>query len=256
MNRIDTSHASEGQPFLAPLSLDLVQDAARDITALQAIALVGPDYDDNKAYIVWGVDQTLPGGLPTFTEGCILYGRELYYVAPHNIPSITVFEVPVLAQSITYPAGDPTLFASGANYSIHEIRRMVFVAGATGSGISDYDACLRVLRPVSHTNVPHPSSINGQTVDFTRNESKHFTLTSAATTITIDVTNARPGCEVILASDIGGGGAGTYTLSFTYAGTVTMLTPASIVLAAGPAKLIVRLKFVGNGVIYGEMFVQ
>lgn len=254
-NRILTTFAADGQPFIAPLSLDHIQDNVQDIDARLAIQAIGPDYDVNKAYILWGVDQTTPGGIPTFTEGAILWNSEVFNVPSHTIPSITVFEVPIMAISLAYPAADPILFASGASHSVHQIRKIVFIAGATGTGLADYTDCLRVLRPPANINVPHPSSMNGQTVDFTQNVSKHFTLTSSTTTITIDPTNARPGCEVVLVSDILAGGAGTYNLAFT-GGTVTMLTPSTIVLAAGPARLIVRLKHSGGGVIFGEMFVQ
>jgi hypothetical protein len=198
MNRIDTSHSSEGQPFLAPLSLDHVQNAARDITALQAIALIGPDYDDAKAYIIWGVDQTTPGGLPTFTEGAILYGREIYYVSAHNIPTITVGQVPVMVLGISYPGGDPTLFATGASYSIHQIRKMSFVAATAGTGLADYANCLRMLRP-PYQEIATGTPL-GYTVAFDRNKWVAFTSPASASTNTISTsfTNARPGCVVWL----------------------------------------------------------
>jgi len=66
MNRILTTNAASGQPFLAPTSLDMLQDAYKNGIRELARAQIGSSYDPTVPYILWGLEE---GSSPVVSSG-------------------------------------------------------------------------------------------------------------------------------------------------------------------------------------------
>jgi hypothetical protein len=130
MNRILTTNAADGQPFLSPTSLDMLQDAYKTGFADLVKSIIGSTYSALVPYVLWGCEVT---STPSITAGAIFFNGEVITVAPWA-PGIACFaSVPGLNLSTTYAASDPVTYESGASYNTHQIRTAVASCGTSGA---------------------------------------------------------------------------------------------------------------------------
>lgn len=188
MRRIDTSFAASGQPFTAPTSLDMLQDAYKDGIRELALAQIGSSYDPTVPYILWGCESASPVAV---SEGGIFFNGEVFYTAGWSSGSLPPSPLVLIASiSTNYAAIDPVTFEDGSTHNVHELRTCIFAYGTSGTGtIGDFNDFIRV-NTTSVTGSSIVSSISAITVTFDRNKYIAYTSTATSNTITLDTTKS------------------------------------------------------------------
>jgi hypothetical protein len=112
MDRILTTFAANGQPFLAPTSLDMLQDAYKNGIRELSLAQIGSSYDATVPYILWGCESVTPVAV---SEGGIFFNGEVFYTAGWSSGSLPVSPLVLIASiSTTYSAVDPITYEDGS----------------------------------------------------------------------------------------------------------------------------------------------
>lgn len=121
-------------------TLEHIQAAYQE--ALTAVARLGlTSYDGSSTvYILWGCDNTGSGSTYTISEGAVYYNGEIYLVpaASFTASGSNVAVGNVVTSYYTGTQADPVTFTDSTARYVHEIRRMVITAGASGSGVADF----------------------------------------------------------------------------------------------------------------------
>jgi hypothetical protein len=139
MNRIDTSFAANGQPFLAPTSLDMLQDAYKDGIRELALAQIGSSYSTSVPYILWGCEE---GSSPIVSQGAIFFNGEVLFCAGRGSAGVGTL---IASLGIAYPVSDPVTFEDGSTNNIHQIRTCNLTYGTSGTGtIGDFADFVRL----------------------------------------------------------------------------------------------------------------
>jgi hypothetical protein len=136
MNRILTTNAADGQPFLSPTSLDMLQDAYKTGFADLVKSIIGSTYSALVPYVLWGCEVT---SAPAITAGALFFNGEVITVAAWA-PGVACFaSVPGLNIVESYAASDPVTYESGSSYNTHQIRTAVASCGTSGTfSIGDF----------------------------------------------------------------------------------------------------------------------
>ena len=123
-------------------TLQFLQDANTEAFAALLTALIGPTYNPSTVYILYGI-QLANWVTPNFScaAGAAFYGGEIYLIDA-TVFSITGVDVPVFSLGITQYTtdADPVTFTDSSVHNVHNIRKLVISAGATGSGIADFSS--------------------------------------------------------------------------------------------------------------------
>jgi hypothetical protein len=191
MRRIDTSFAAGGQPFTAPTSLDMLQDAYKDGIRELALAQIGSTYSASVPYILWGCESVSPVAV---SEGGIFFNGEVFYTAGWSSGSLPPSPLVLIANiSTNFAAIDPVTFEDGTTHNVHALRTCIFSYGTSGTGtIGDFTDFVRVnTTSVSYTNTA--SSIGTRTITMERNKFLTFNNTGSAAVITLDASKAISG---------------------------------------------------------------
>jgi len=191
MNRILTTFAASGQPFLAPTSLDMLQDAYSNGIRELALAQIGSSYDATVPYILWGCESVSPVAV---SEGGIFFNGEVFYTAGWSSGSLPPSPLVLIANiSTTFAAVDPITYEDGSVHNTHSLRTCIFAYGTSGTGtIGDFTDFVRV----NMTSVDYSltaSSIGTRTITMERNKYMAFNTTGSAAVITLDCTKAISG---------------------------------------------------------------
>jgi len=136
MKKIDTSFVtgSEGQPFLGR-SLEFLQESYREaLVSLTKASVV----DTTGPVVLNGLVNSGAGVTYIISAGSVYYNDEIFQVDAQTVV-ITGLNTLVGNVVTTYDPVDPILFESGANNSVHQIRKIVFSDAASGSGAFDYN---------------------------------------------------------------------------------------------------------------------
>lgn len=218
MNYIDTSFAASGQPFLAPTSLDMLQDAYKDAFSDISKSLIGESYDPTVPYILWGCETTGPAFVST---GAVFFNGEVFFVPQWNPGVGPVFPNVLIAAVLTsYSAVDPVTFEDGSIHNIHNIRMCNLGYGLSGTGdIGDFTDFVRV----NTTSVDYSSvgaNIGTRTIEMERNKFVEFNGVGGAAVVTVDASKAISGRVVEFRTVTGTTG---HSIDFTGAsGTTTV----------------------------------
>lgn len=204
MRRIDTSFAASGQPFTAPTSLDMLQDAYKDGIRELALAQIGSSYDPTVPYILWGCESASPVAV---SEGGIFFNGEVFYTAGWSSGSLPPSPLVLIASiSTNFAAIDPVTFEDGSTHNIHELRTCVFSYGTSGTGtIGDFNDFIRVnTTSVDYSTVG--ANIGTRTIEMERNKFIEFNGVGATATVTIDASKAVSGRVVEFRTNTGTAG--------------------------------------------------
>jgi hypothetical protein len=253
MNRIDTSFAASGQPFLAPTSLDMLQDAYKNGFSDTIKSLIGSSYSATVPYILWGCESTGPSFVST---GAVFFDGELYFVPQWNPGVGPIFpNVLIAAVQTTYSAVDPVTFEDGSTHNIHNIRICNLGYGLSGAGdIGDFTDFVRV----NTTSVDYSSigaNIGTRTIEMDRNKFIEFNGVGGAATVTLDATKAISGRVVEFRTATGTAG---HTIDFAgVLGTtpVAVVNPFPYTLTANKP-IFVRMKAIEVGAATFFVYVE
>jgi hypothetical protein len=188
MNRIDTSFAASGQPFLAPTSLDMLQDAYKDGIRELALAQIGSSYSTSVPYILWGLE--VDNSVPLVSSGAIFFNGEV--LATGGIVGAGIGTL-IASLGIAYPVSDPVTFEDGSTNNIHQIRTCNLTYGTSGTGtIGDFNDFVRVnTTSVSYSNIA--ANIGTRTIEMERNKFITFNGVGSTAMVTLDATKAISG---------------------------------------------------------------
>ncbi len=75
------------------------------------------------------------------SAGVVFYNNEVFEV-PAFVGVASVGQVPVLTLQTTYRAGDPVVYSDNNTFNTHEVRKLVWSFGVSGSGLCDFSALL------------------------------------------------------------------------------------------------------------------
>lgn len=150
MNIINTSgrgqtDPNKQQPFTGP-SLKFIQDSAKESLASIIIAQIGATYSVTIAYLMWGCVRTgaadAGSGAGAITAGAIFYGGEIYTVPAASYTLASNYAVGTI--KVTNPSPDPILLKDGTSVNVHDVRQIVFTAGASGSGTFNFASMVQI----------------------------------------------------------------------------------------------------------------
>jgi hypothetical protein len=136
MKKIDTSFASSGQPWQAPLHLNHLQNANADIAASICIALIGPTYDSTKVYVLYGINTSTPvGGGLALSAGAVFCNGEIFLSPAQTLGPASGGAVAVANISTDYADGTgQTTFADSSVHKICMYRNIAYANGTSGTG--------------------------------------------------------------------------------------------------------------------------
>lgn len=131
MKKLDESFTtgSEGQPALAASFNHIQQSYTEIIDALMKTL----KSDQTDPMLMYGCVNTGSGLNYIISAGAIYYNGEIFLVDAVTFTA-PGGQVAVANLVTTFASVDPILFKSGATHSIHQIRKVVFAAGAANSG--------------------------------------------------------------------------------------------------------------------------
>jgi hypothetical protein len=136
MNRIITTSISDPlvqQPFTGK-SLDFLQNSYTNGFLAVALAMIGENYNNAKAYVIKGLDAY---GTNQYNEGWVLWANEIFY-CPGKATTTAFSNVPVLTLTVANDAtADPVTFTDDVPRNVHNNRTMVLSDAVSGSGTFD-----------------------------------------------------------------------------------------------------------------------
>lgn len=140
--------AGSGQPFSFKGDMDLVFYGIRDVAAGIIESIIGGSYDASLSYVLKGCIKTSTGGTTSITGGYIfgvskaigglVTETQLYNVAPQSFADPAGGDVVVCKAQAFYTPANPAIFADGGSHNVRAEWRIVFSAGASGSGDVDF----------------------------------------------------------------------------------------------------------------------
>ena len=123
-------------------SLAHIQLAYKEALNASALAMLGGmgGFDNNYGYILYGCVNSGSGSSYNISAGAVYFQGEIY-LTDQAIFSISGSNVAVGIISTSYfmaDNADPVNFTDGVSRSVHEIRKITFGAGLSGSGAFNY----------------------------------------------------------------------------------------------------------------------
>ena len=135
-------------------TLDHINAMASEGPVQLAISLIGADYDNTKAYILYGCeDSNASATVFDMSAGLVLWAGELFYTPAQNITvsagqTLRFYPTPSYTTST---AADPVTFTDGTTHNIHLNNGGVWVGAATGSAATLLDNMIRARLPIEQT---------------------------------------------------------------------------------------------------------
>lgn len=156
MKKLDLSAvtSSVGMPQKSGV-LDHIQSAYQETIAELAKSLIGSaGYDPTKAYVLSGCVNSGTFPVYTITAGAIFYAGEIYLVdaASFTVSGANVGVASIVTSYFSASNADPVVFTDGNSRNVHEIRKIAFAGGLSGSGIADVSA-LKFISVVQSSEV-------------------------------------------------------------------------------------------------------
>ena len=136
MRQLDTSSITQAAQFpVKQGTLVHLQLAYQEALNALALAIIGPSYNANNAYILFGCQNTGAGAAVNISSGAVYYNGEVFLVDQTNF-FLGAGQVPVanIQSSLFTVNADPVLFTDNVQRNVHQIRKIAIVPGASGSG--------------------------------------------------------------------------------------------------------------------------
>ena len=121
-------------------TLNFLQTAHKETNDVLATALIGKAYNSISQWAVKGVKNV--GVYPAFdiSAGWIMYNGTMYQVdATAFNAGVNTAVASIVTTYQTAANADPVEFTDGNPHNVHEIKKIAFTAGVSGSGLFDYD---------------------------------------------------------------------------------------------------------------------
>lgn len=212
MKKLDTQFATTvvTQPLKAG-SVDHIQQAYTEVICALALNMIGPGYQDNIIYILFGCVNTGTYPAVNISNGAVFYNNEVFLVDAF-IATLTGSDVVVANEVTTFftdISADPTVFSDTSSHNVHQIRKIVLSAGSTGSTIADFTAFKQTS--IALANDQEATLPSSYVATFDQDRAVFFAAATADCDITFDLTNAIPGAVQRLKWTFGAGRALTIT---------------------------------------------
>lgn len=239
MRKLDVSSIGNttGMPIKGG-TLEHVQLAYQEALTAVSKNIIGRDNDTTRAYILFGLVNSGTTGSMNVSAGAVYFNGEVYLV---DAFTLTVAQTAVASISTTYYAtnADPVIFTDGVQRNVHQIRKITFADGASGSGLFDFNNM--VQSRIGLKNVQVATLPSNYTVKFDQDQTIFFAAASVDTAFTFDLTNALPGTVVRLKWTYGAG----RLITFTIPPNVTLIKDSGNLTVANSTNLLYFL-YVGT----------
>jgi hypothetical protein len=156
MKKIDTTNIAglAKAPFIKATH-DHIKESIQENDSDIIKGLIGT-YTTNDLIILYGcvVTAIIPG-TSSITAGAIYYNGEIYQVDADASIITTGSDTLVWEVITTYRSGDPVAWSDGTDRDLHRVDKLQLDAGASGSGLANYDGATVKTLPtqiVSATN--------------------------------------------------------------------------------------------------------
>lgn len=203
MRKLNTTAISNsnGMPVKGG-TLDHVQLAYQETINALARNLIGRDIDNTRGYILFGLINTGSTAAMNVTAGAVYFAGEVYLVDAFNL-NVAQTAVASVQTSYYQTNADPVTFTDGVQRNVHEVRKIIFTDGASGSGLFDFGNMVNSRLPLKNVQVTTlPSTY---TVKFDQDQSVFFADATVNATLQFDFTNAVPGTVVRMKWTFGAG---------------------------------------------------
>ncbi len=209
MKKLLTSSITSSAAFPVKAgTLDFLQLAYQEAITALANAAIGRSGDVTNGYLLHGLVNSGSTGSMNVSAGAIYYAGEIFLVDAFTL-TVSDTAVASIAQTFYGTNADPVTFTDGSTHNVHQIRKIVFTNGASGSGLFDFNAMVPVPPSLTRTNY---ATLSGTlTLKFTSDQTIFASATSGNLTITFDLTNALAGTVVRLKFAFGAGQTVTVT---------------------------------------------
>jgi len=239
MRKLNTSSITNttGMPVKAG-TLQHIQLAYQEVINALARNVVRRDTDTTRAYILFGCVNSGTAGSMNVSAGAVYYAGEVYLV---DAFTLTVAQTAVSAITTTFFStnADPVSFTDGVYRSVHEVRKITFSDGASGSGVFNFNDM--VPTPDAFNNEQNATAPGTYTVKFDRDKAVFFGNSPAALTVTFDFTNAVPGTVVRMKFTLGATG-----LTMTQPSGCTLIKDSGTIASATSATSLLYILYCGK----------
>jgi hypothetical protein len=205
MKKLDTSAITNTVAFpVKSGTLDFLQQSYQEGLTNTANSLIGGKSNASLFYVFWGCVNTGSGLNYIISAGAIYNNGELFLVDAVTFTA-AAGQLAVGAITTTFYStnADPVTFSDAISRNVHQIRKIVFASGSSGS--RDVDFPNLVGAPNVLLNDQQATLNASYVAKFTQDRAVFFASATVNTTITFDFTNAVPGVVVRLKWTFGAG---------------------------------------------------
>lgn len=217
MNVLDTSSITDASEFpVKQGTLVFLQQAYTQIVAAAMQALLSPSYNPSTVYVLFGVVNSGTGAFYNITAGAVFYQGEIFLVPAASFTAtgsnVGVFKIDTTQFTTN---ADPVTFTDMTVRNVHNIRQVLVVQGASGSGIADYSSrsiCSFVI----------PKQLNLTADPASGNQLSVGGIYPNLTLLVPGTGNLNPvlGAGSVHVGDVPGGGTPGITIAITFAASV------------------------------------
>lgn len=203
MRKLNTSNVSTtvGLPIKAG-TLQHLQLAYQEALTALANSIIGRAADFSNAYVLYGLVNSGSGGALVVSAGAIYYNGEVFLVDAFSLTPVDTAVAGIVTTFYNTEA-DPVTFTDGISRNVHQIRKIVFTDGATGSGLFDFADMLQT--PLVLVNARQDDLGEAFIMKFDQDKAVFFAAATMDCTIDFDFDNAVPGAVVRLKWTFGSG---------------------------------------------------
>lgn len=160
-------------------TLDHINAMASEGPVQLAISLIGADYDNTKAYILYGCeDSNASATVFDMSAGLVLWAGELLYTPAQSITvsagqTIRFYPTPSYTTSA---AADPVTFTDGTTHNIHLNNGGVWVGAATGSTATLLPNMINAYNPIKVTVSSYGSKVSSGSIICRKNRANMVSI--------------------------------------------------------------------------------
>ena len=156
MRKINTSAITStvGLPVKSG-TLNHLQEAYRETTEAAIRAMIGNAYSASTFYKLYGCENSGSGSNYIVSAGAIFYNGEVYLVDAATFTA-GVGETAVgtiTTTNILAANADPVTLTNSTTANVHEIRKIVFASGVSGSGDVNFSALSGFIQDEAYTDI-------------------------------------------------------------------------------------------------------
>jgi len=203
MRKLSTSNITNtvGMPVKGG-TLQHLQLAYQEAIAAIGKNIIGRADDFVNAYILYGCINSGSEGSMNVSAGAILYSGEVYLVDPFTL---TVANTAVASIQTTFYSvdADPVNFTDGVTRNVHQIRKIVFTDGVSGSGLFNFKDMVNTMIGLRVDQVADFGT--SYVMKFDQDRSVFFAAATGDCVLSFDMTNAVPGTVVRIKWTYGAG---------------------------------------------------